>query len=380
MNTNMIFRLSVVLGVLVLVTGTSSRAFPAPVVTAKVVAVSGESWVTSPEGQRRPLKLGEVLPPEHTLETESEAKVVLELSDRSRVEVSGGAKLEINELLDKRESKFSLSLFCGRLALNLYKLVGRGVVVCPILVVGVRGSLFTVGVADDGLTVVSVDKGQVEVSTDLPDRAPVQTELGPGQEIQLDQAGDPLRPRKATVRSMGDWFAFRQQRLKKMSSQMVSITEQMNQAIDVRLRKLERTRDAIVQKADEMRAIVKKIRVFTQGGARTRLTKKQRQELVVELRTKAAELSKLFRGFRAQRMRMRHVFIKAESMKQLIQSGRIRLKPDQQTAEDRLSEILARKDEVRARVMEISREVRTAVRPLGPVFNKIKEFRNKSSD
>ena len=95
--------------------------------TAKAARLSGPIDIILPDGRRLPLSRGDLVQPGQTIACGPDSHLVLMVSDGSRFELFENTMIEVNKLLPQEKSRFSLSLFFGRVAAKIKKLKGDGV-------------------------------------------------------------------------------------------------------------------------------------------------------------------------------------------------------------------------------------------------------------
>ena len=348
----------------VLIPGTESLAKP---MGAKASEVIGRVVLVSKKGARQDVKVGDNIPANHVLITGPGAKAGLTLDDGSRVEVFESSRVEVNALLPEEKSKFSVSLFFGRVAAKLKRLRGDDVVITPTMVAGVRGTDFTVCVTEDGTSVVSVTKGQVAVSTD---KAWDQTEsvmVEPGQEVLADTAGATLIPRPIQLETLEDFKAFRQAKLEAMKADLPKIIADMEMGVDPNLQILDKIsalpqdRAAVLKKLDEKLKELKPHDVA------------ERAKLIIQTHMEASNMLSLVKRFRIQRMRLKSTFEQSERLKSLLPTFAEELGPEYKSVDEGLARILARQKEVDEKEQEIGAEFSASVGSAQPLIEKFQK-------
>ncbi len=134
----------------------------------KVKALSGEVSLVkvSEEGEETsagPVRVGQVVSDELTLVTGKTGSVLLSYDDGTDIDLSPNSRLTVGQ---QDSVKGFLTLLTGSLLAKVKKLAvtDQFSIVTPIAVAGVRGTIFSVTVADSGATHVGVEEGRVEVS------------------------------------------------------------------------------------------------------------------------------------------------------------------------------------------------------------------------
>jgi hypothetical protein len=209
-----------------------NTAHAAKEVTVVAKEVKGPVTLIMADGKKRPLKDGDKVGSNDVIESGPGGMAVLNLSDGSKVEVFEATRLEVNEILPEEESRFSISLFFGRVVAKLKRLRGDDVVITPTMVAGVRGTDFAVSVAEDGTSVVSVDKGVVKCSSDKAWDKTSGVDVEAGMEVLADKSGVVLTPRPMEIKTLEDWTEFRQARLEAMQADLPSIIARMEKGVD----------------------------------------------------------------------------------------------------------------------------------------------------
>jgi len=134
---------------------------------AKVELIKGKVLVTFERGEKRDLKLKEILPVNSVIETKKNSKAVLLVKDIGKVELGENSilkldkpylqKLQTHLSLTKGSAKFKVSKLVKEEKLNVFT---------PTAVVGVRGTDYEIQIADDGSTAINVSDGIVNVKNE----------------------------------------------------------------------------------------------------------------------------------------------------------------------------------------------------------------------
>ncbi|MEW5723746.1 MAG: FecR domain-containing protein [Thermodesulfobacteriota bacterium] len=327
-------------------------------------AVTGEVRVILPDGGVRPLAVGDRVEAAYVIESAKGGKATLTLDDGSVVEVFEATRIEVNELLPEEKSKFSLSLFFGRIAAKLSKLRGDDLVITPTMVAGARGTEFLVGVADDGASVVSVNAGQVAVATDQEGRVTGEVQLGAGQEVEAAKLGEELRPRPLTLATLDDFLAFRQQRLMALQANMPEIIARLEKGIDPRLATLGRLQAMPVDRAKVLQDLDRKVKELKPEDAA------QMAQLAIQAHMEAANLLQAVRDFRRERMRLRSTFVQSQRLQALLPGLAEQLGPQYQAVDQGLQRILARQQAVEQQEKMMAQRFGEALAPIQPLLKK----------
>ena len=134
---------------------------------AKVELIKGKVFVTFESGEKRDLKLKEILPVNSVIETKKNSKAVLLVKEIGKVELEENSilkldkpylqKLQTHLSLTKGSAKFKVSKLVKDEKLNVFT---------PTAVVGVRGTDYEIQIADDGSTAINVSDGIVNVKNE----------------------------------------------------------------------------------------------------------------------------------------------------------------------------------------------------------------------
>ncbi|MEW6265439.1 MAG: FecR domain-containing protein [Thermodesulfobacteriota bacterium] len=338
----------------------------AATMSAVVVELTGSADLVFKDGRHQALKKGDKLEAAQAIETKAGAKVVLQLEDGSKVEVFEATKISVNELLPEEESKFSLSLFFGRVMARLKKLRSDDVVITPTMVAGVRGTDFAVSVAEDGASVVSVENGQVDVSTDKAWDQTSMVQVEAGQEVQADKAGVELKPRPITLQTMESWQAFRKKRLDDLKTRLPEIIAHLEKGIDPNLEILDKIKALPQDRAEVLKKLDERLASLKPGDVA------EKAKLIIQTHMESSNVFSLLKKFRVQRMRVQTTFEQSERLKSLLPSFEKELGPRYKSVDEGLKKILGRKGEVKAKEQAISQAFAEAVKPAQPYLLKYK--------
>ena len=344
-----------------------NTALAAKEITVVAKEVKGPVTLIMANGKSRPLKDGDKVGSNDIIESGPGGMAILNLSDGSKVEVFEATRLEVNEILPEEESRFSVSLFFGRVVAKLKRLRGDDVVITPTMVAGVRGTDFAVSVAEDGTSVVSVDKGVVKVSTDKAWDKTSGVEVEAGMEVLADKAGVVLTPRPMEIKTLEDWTEFRQAKLEAMKADLPSIIASMEKGVDPNLAIL----DKITALPQDRTELLKKLdeKLKTLGPADVA----ERAKLTIQTHMEASNVLSLVKRFRIQRMRLRSTFAQSERLKSLLPKFSESLGPEYASVDEGLKRILARRTEVEEKEQALSRDFKASVAPAQPLIEKFKK-------
>lgn len=334
---------------------------------ATVVKVDGQVEMVLKNGKRQQLKTGDQLLAHHVIESAKGGAATLQLDDGSTVEIFEATRIEINDLLPEEESKFSVSLFFGRISAKLKRLRGDDVVITPTMVAGVRGTEFYASVAEDGASVITVKEGQVAVSTDKAWDETEDVTVKAGQEVEADKAGVTLTPRPITLDSLEAWTKYRQQRLNAIKADLPQIIAEMEKDVDPNLEILDKIkalpqdRTKVLSKLDE--------RLKELGPADIA----EKAKLTIQTHMEASNVLSLVKRFRKQRMRLKSTFVQSERLKSLLPNFEKELGPEYKSVDEGLKRILAREKEVESKADKIAADFNAAVEPAQPLLDKFKK-------
>ena len=340
-----------------------------PITSAVAVKIQGEVTIIMPDGQKVPLAEGAEVSAGQVIDCGPKSRVILEIGDGSQIEVLEGTRIEVNKLLPQEESTFSLSLFFGRIAAKLKKIVSADIVITPTMVAGVRGTDFLVTVADDGASVLSVSTGLVQVSTDSDGVKPAMVDIRPGEEVQVDELGAILKARPVELETLEAYQAFRKQRLLKLKEKLPTVVDQLEQGIDKNLGRLEQIKAMPYDRAE----ILKKLNAEIEGLRPDQAA--ERAKLTIKAYMEASNVLNLVRDFRIQRMRLRTVFAQSERLKEVLPLIAEPLGADYKAADRGLARILTRQKEVREKEQLIAQQFEAVVTPIQPIIDKFKQRR-----
>jgi hypothetical protein len=341
----------------------------APITSALAVKVQGEVNIIMPDGQKVPVAEGAVVSAGQVVDCGPESRLLLEIGDGSQIEILEGTRIEVNNLLPQEESKFSLSLFFGRIAAKLKRIVSADIVITPTMVAGVRGTDFLVTVADDGASVLSVSSGQVQVSSDSEGvKSPV-IDIKPGEEIQVDELGAVLTAHPVKLDTLEAYQAFRKQRLLKLKESLPAVVDQLEQGVDKNLGRLEQIKAMPYDRAEILKKLDADIEALRPDQAA------ERAKLTIKAYMQASDVLSLVRDFRIQRMRLRTVFAQSERLKEVLPLIAEPLGADYKAADQGLARILTRQKEVREKEQLIAQQFEAVVTPIQPIIEKFKQRR-----
>lgn len=346
---------------------TAGDSSAAPQVSAVALKVKGPVQLVLENGKKKPLKRGDKILPAHVIDSGKGGHAILQLSDGSKVEVFEATKIEVNKLLPEEESKFSLSLFFGRVVAKLKKLRGDDVVITPTMVAGVRGTEFSVCVAEDGTSVVSVNKGRVAVTTDKPWDQTGGVSVEAGQEVLADKTGAILTPRPMQLGTLEAWTKFRHEKLIAMKADLPDIVSRLEKGVDPNLAILDKIRALPQDRAALLKKLDAKMKELGPADVA------ERAKLTIQTHMEAANVLSLVRRFRIQRMRLKTTFAQSERLKSLLPSFEEQLGPEFKSVDEGLRRILAREKEVKKKETAMAKDFNAAVSPAQPLIDKFKK-------
>lgn len=340
--------------------------------TSSAVArsVSGQVDVYSPGVQRRPLHQGESLRPGQYVSVGPGASTVLAIHDESTAELHENTVIALNDLLPQEQSSVSFSLYTGIMLVEAVNIRGSDLVVTPTLSTGIRGTKFSVVVADDGSTVVVVEEGEVSAQTDGGGEETSEVCLAPGQEVRADTAGAQLTPHEATMISAEQWDAFRSERRARLLDDPALAAENLEQSIDQQIERLEWLQTLPLDRAEVLRRLSERLQELAPGS------EQERARVIMEAHMETARAMGLVRRFRAQRMRLESIFVRAERLAQAMEDSGAESE-SQARARAAIERISGRRAEVDAQVSAIAQRFQESVTPLQQHFQDFEELRGQ---
>ena len=335
--------------------------------SVEALKVTGQAEIILPDDTRKPLEQGDVILAGQSLETMPGASVVLKLPDDSTIEVFESSRVEINSILPKEKSKFSLSLFFGRITTAIKKLRGDDIVVTPTMVAGVRGTDFQVSVAEDGATVLNVEDGQVDVFTDKEGVKTSQVKVQPGQEVEAAQPGQILAARPATLDKIPAYQAFLKLRFDKMKEDLPGTVERIEQGIDRNLAAIDGLAAVPRDRAEVLKRLNEKLDEIPPEN------KAERARLTIQAYMETSKIYGAVQQFRIQRMRVETALIQSERLKDVLPTVAKPTSPEFIMSDKGLSRILGRKKEIRAQITLAAKQIDESLAPLRPFLDKFKK-------
>lgn len=341
-----------------------------------VIKTSGDVRVDTDTGEEKALKRGDLLYPGWTIQTGGDGLATLRLMDSSRIEIYENSSVAVNDVLQE-ETGSSFSIFLGHIKFNLQKLIAPEIVHTPTMVAGVRGTDFTVTVAEDGASVVSVAEGEVDVATEEEGTQKGDILLKTGQEVELLKPGEALNPRERRLKNIEQVREYRRKRLEELIPQLPSIVEKMNGKINPSLTRLEGIKDAIVKKVDHIAELLgeaKKLKdqdgfkslSVQEKRRKVKELMEKRQALITELRKEKAALKGLGKAYRFQVARLMPIFARSRRLQNVMPKLKEQLGSDYERVQKGLGETVSREPEVRRRVKAMSADIQEAFKKAGP--------------
>lgn len=340
---------------------------------AQVIESAGPSFQMNIQGERRPISVGDTLVGGDIIECEPGGSVTLRLSDGSTVAISEGSRVALNRLLPQEKTRFSLSVFFGRLAMKIKRLRGDDMVLTPTLVAGVRGTEFVVSVADDGASVLSVTEGQVGIVTEKEGQQVRKVDLAAGQEVQVDETGAVLIARPVQIETLEEWQAFRRQRLTRMKENLPGIVDKLETEVDTNLENLKKLEAQPLDRAKVLEKLAERLEKLKPGQRR------QRAQLIIKTHMEMGNVDSLVQQFRLRKMRIESAFVQSERLKTTVLP--LIAEPtgsDYQAVDRGLSKLLKRKKEVQTEMVLIAQKFDQGLGPVSEFIKKLKEQQLKN--
>lgn len=335
---------------------------------AVAVEVSGPAHFITEEGQYKTLSKGRFLEDGQAIATGAGGRVKLKLRDGSSVEIFEKARLEVNELVTEEEDKneTSLALILGHIEMKIKKLFAPEIVVTPTMIAGVRGTEFSVSVAEDGSSIVSVDQGKVSVSSgDEPD-AEKGVLLSADQEARADAIGQRLRAQKRQIRSFKDAKAFRKKRLEQFIPMLPKAVGKLENGIDKRVSRMEYISAAIDRKAQKIDALIKEAKSLKPRE------RKKLKKIKMQLKPEIQGLFKNAKAFKIQGMRLKALYSRTVGLNRILPDIKDKLGDNYQLVEGKLENILNNRHDVKQRIVILAADVRKNVARVRPLVKRMK--------
>lgn len=194
---------------------------------ARVQEVTSPAQVEDAAGEERELVPGMEMGPGDTVSTGAGGHALLVLDDGSSLELFEETVLELNLVLAGEDEGLSFMQHLGHMAADIVGLESPDLVVTPCMVIGIRGTKFTVSVAEDGASAVSVQQGEVSAATESLTGESSAAEVAAGREVLLERPGEAIRLRERRILAPSDWDEEREARLMAM---LPHLPERLSQA------------------------------------------------------------------------------------------------------------------------------------------------------
>lgn len=182
------------------------------------------------------------------IKTGKESYAILLLADNSELKIEEFSDIVLRKELLMHDTAiekalYSIKLFYGKLTAKIAKKKEEWVNVgTPTSIIGVRGTEFYSGVAQDGSTILEVVEGEVEVLDEENKRV----EAGERAEFDTEE-GLKIEPMEEEI-NWDDWFKHRKEKFLKRKSELA---EMHNKRLEKRLKRLEYLVEKIGDVADE---------------------------------------------------------------------------------------------------------------------------------
>ena len=341
-------------------------------VVAVAALVEGKVEAVSESGERRTVLIGGQLRVGDTVETFENARAVFALSDGSRLDLSESTVLEVNDVLPEEDSTSSFSLFLGRISIIALEMRGDDVVITPNLTCGIRGTQFTVGVAEDGSSVVSVQEGEVAVYSPNQGDEATAVPVSPGQEIAAEQAGEVLAARPAQLADMEQWKQFSAARREKLLQNLPEIVSRLEKGVDAQLERLDALKALPMDRARVLKELREKLRGLPPDD------KQARTRIIMRTHMEMAKTMGLVKNFRAQRMRLKSVFVRTRQLQQILPTVQDRLGGEYQGIAASLEAISSREAQAQEQLRDLAQNFRQAMAPIQDDFQRYKQSLDQS--
>ena len=365
---SLILKLGCMVLILALAALTPGLAWAGQSEQAKIVALSGQARLISPDGQERDAAVGNRLPSGWAVETGAGGRATLQLEGGSTAEVYEQSRVKVNDLFGTEEKESSLSLLLGHIHMKVKKLFAPELVHTPTMIAGVRGTDFTVSVADDGSSIVSVAEGKVSVSTDKEGESMTEASVEAGREVQVDEAGRSPYTRPRKMKTYDDFKMFRKKRFENLIQRLPLKVSRMEKGVDSVLGRLEKTKAAMVIKAGNLQKLARQTRAATRDNpSRVKLLKRQMLQ-------EAVQILRLGRSYRIHSMRLGTVFARGRRLVNLLPGIKGRLGDQYEQVEKGLSAVLGRQREARTRMKSYSRDIKAALMPVSPMLYRARQL------
>lgn len=226
---------------------------------AQISESSGVVTIFNVEGSGRGGLVGQAVLPDEVVETGQNSKATLLFDDGSKVEMGPNSRLKIDDQVTTGNT--SIFLFLGHIFARIVPLKSEEPafsVQTLSTTAGVRGTEFEVAAGMDGGSLVSVQKGDVDV---VSEGTTVGITLKEGEEASADFEGKLARAKRADRKDVDwdRWFTARQQFFVKNPERVVNVL----------LRRIERNRIMIAEQDRKMAAQKKIIAAYYEQGKLT---------------------------------------------------------------------------------------------------------------
>ena len=232
----------------------SASLFAVTLKAASINEIKGSVKIVDQQGKSRAAANGDPVLGDESVETGANSGATLVFDDGSKVELGPSTRVKVNDMM--LTGNTTVLLYLGRLFANILPSHGgeRGFEVQTLsTTAGVRGTEFEVAAGLDGSSLVSVEKGVVEVGLD-DNEVSVQG----GDEVDVSYDGRIIKGRRGR-RSEDDWqkwFSMRQQ----------YFIDHSDRVLDNLTGTLDRTRNRIKDQDQKMELMKKQLsEAYEQG-------------------------------------------------------------------------------------------------------------------
>lgn len=210
--------------------------------TAEVFLVKGQAeWQRPGEEAWQPLSVGQKIEEGSRIRTGKRSQVGLNLPGQMEMRIKSESLFMLRPV-EPGEEKLSVALVIGKL---LARVAGSGgkpafSVETATAVAGVRGTVFSVAVAEDSTSLVAVDEGQVELMGEES------LLLNPGQQAQQEEGGRPeLLPAPVKI---SQWLKERRQKALERREQLLeNLRKKAEETLEILRRGQENSRRLVAR-------------------------------------------------------------------------------------------------------------------------------------
>jgi len=221
---------------------------------AQIEEVEGQVLVIDQAGKSRAAIKGSDLLGEEMMETKADSRAVILFEDHSRLQIGPNTKVKLNDPMT--EGNNSVMLFVGRIFARIVPRLSED----PIFSVqtltctaGVRGTDFEVASGMDGSELVSVEDGEVMVTSDTEE-----LQVKKGEEAEVSNEGK-MKKGKRRLRTEQEWEDWLEQREK-------FFIEHSDQVINNLSRRVDNSRARIKEQDEKLMELKKELAAQAEAG------------------------------------------------------------------------------------------------------------------